>query len=293
VSATVLSAKPLLKERYAYLTEEVAHFDQQPRLDIIVLGDEPASRFYVQNVEKQGAKVGMAINIHRLSLETTQHELMNLIQQLNQDVSVHGIMIQKPLPSSMNEDEIVISIDPLKDVDGFHPINLGKIVLEKEGLVPCTPSAVLEMMDYYQIDPKGKHVVIIGRSNIVGKPLVNLLLQKSKQGNATVTVCHSQTPNIQEMTRQADILIVAIGKPKFVTASMIKQGAVVIDVGINEVIDTDNNSHYVGDVDYDNCLEISGFITPVPGGVGSVTTFLLLKNTIKAKELQEKAKIIY
>lgn len=293
MSATVLSAKPLLKERYAYLTEEVAHFDQQPRLDIIVLGDEPASRFYVQNVEKQGAKVGMAINIHRLSLETTQHELMNLIQQLNQDVSVHGIMIQKPLPSSMNEDEIVISIDPLKDVDGFHPINLGKIVLEKEGLVPCTPSAVLEMMDYYQIDPKGKHVVIIGRSNIVGKPLVNLLLQKSKQGNATVTVCHSQTPNMQEITRQADILIVAIGKPKFVTASMIKQGAVVIDVGINEVIDTDNNSHYVGDVDYDNCLEISGFITPVPGGVGSVTTFLLLKNTIKAKELQEKAKIIY
>jgi methylenetetrahydrofolate dehydrogenase (NADP+) / methenyltetrahydrofolate cyclohydrolase len=293
MSATILSAKPLLKERYAEMAEDVVHLKQKPRLDIIVLGDEPASRFYVQNVEKQCVKVGIIITVHRLSLETSQTVLLDLIRKLNLAPDVNGIMLQKPLPPNIDEYQIVMSIDPMKDVDGFHPINLGNIMLEKECLVPCTPAAVLEMIDYYRIDPKGKHVVIIGRSSIVGKPLANLLLQKTKLGNATVTVCHSQTPNLQEITCRADILIVAIGRPKFVTGNMIKKGATVIDVGINEVFDASNNPNYIGDVDYHECLEIAGAITPVPGGVGSVTTYQLLKNTLKAKVLQEKGKIIY
>jgi methylenetetrahydrofolate dehydrogenase (NADP+) / methenyltetrahydrofolate cyclohydrolase len=289
LSANILSAKPLLKDRYASLAREVERFVQKPRLDIIVLGDEPASRFYIQNVEKQAVKVGVQMILHRLTIQTTQQELLQLIHQLNEDANVNGIMLQKPLPLSLDADQVVMNIDPRKDVDGFHPINLGNIILEKEGLVPCTASAVLEMMEFYEINPTSKHVVIIGRSSIVGKPLANLLLQKDKMGNATVTVCHSKTENMKEITRQADILIVAIGKPKFVTSDMVKPGAIVIDVGINEVKERSDNTHYVGDVDFDNCLEIAHAITPVPGGVGSVTTYRLLKNTVKAKVSQEKA----
>ncbi len=290
MNTIILSAKPLLKEKYAALATEIEHLLVKPRLDIIVLGDEPASRFYVQNVEKQGAKVGIIINVHRLPIDTSQAELKQLVYQLNQDSQINGIMLQKPLPALIDEEQIVLAIDPSKDVDGLHPFNLGNIILENDGLIPCTPAAVLEMMDYYKIDPKGKHVVIIGRSCIVGKPLANLLLQKAKLGNATVSVCHSQTPNMQEITCQADILIVAIGKPKYVTHNMLKQGAIVLDVGINEVIDADSNASYVGDVDYHDCLDTAQAISPVPGGVGSVTTYRLLKNTLQAKDSQEKAK---
>jgi len=290
VSATVLSAKPLLKERYEQLAVQVQKLVQKPILSVIVLGDEPASRFYVQNVEKQGTKTGIIVQVHRLPIETTQTDLLQLIKRMNLDPGVNGIMLQKPFPSHIDEDEIVMAIEPSKDVDGFHPINLGNIMLEKDGLVPCTPAAVLEMMDFYGIHPHGKHVVIIGRSNIVGKPLANLLLQKKEIGNATVTVCHSQTRNMTEITRQADILIVAIGKPEFVTGDMLKYGSIVLDVGINEVLDHEGKPHYVGDVDYNSCVEIASAITPVPGGVGSVTTYRLLRNTFQAKESQEKTK---
>lgn len=290
MTATILSAKPLLKERYEQLAIEVQRMAQKPILAVIVLGDDPASRFYVQNVEKQGVKVGITVQVFRSPVETTQDELLQLIVQLNHDPGVNGIMLQKPLPSHIDEDQVVMTINPLKDVDGFHPINLGNIILEKDGLVPCTPAAVLEMMDYYQISPRGKHVVIIGRSSIVGKPLANLLLQKNKLGNATVTVCHSQTENLHQITLQADILIVAMGRAGFVTGDMVKQGAVVLDVGINEIVTDNGSTAYVGDVQYESCLETAGAITPVPGGVGSVTTYRLLKNTIKAKETQEKTK---
>ncbi|HNX00563.1 MAG TPA: bifunctional 5,10-methylenetetrahydrofolate dehydrogenase/5,10-methenyltetrahydrofolate cyclohydrolase [Candidatus Cloacimonadota bacterium] len=290
MSATVLSAKPLLKERYEQLAVQVQKLVQKPILSVIVLGDEPASRFYVQNVEKQGTKTGIIVQVHRLPIETTQTDLLQLIKRMNLDPGVNGIMLQKPFPSHIDEDEIVMAIEPSKDVDGFHPINLGNIMLEKDGLVPCTPAAVLEMMDFYGIHPHGKHVVIIGRSNIVGKPLANLLLQKKEIGNATVTVCHSQTRNMTEITRQADILIVAIGKPEFVTGDMLKYGSIVLDVGINEVLDHEGKPHYVGDVDYNSCVEIASAITPVPGGVGSVTTYRLLRNTFQAKESQEKTK---
>jgi methylenetetrahydrofolate dehydrogenase (NADP+)/methenyltetrahydrofolate cyclohydrolase len=275
-----LTAKPVIKEIYSKIKEEIFQKNYSPKLVIIFIGEDPSAAYYVRNLEKKGEKVGIKIQTKNFDSQISQIEFLNEIEKLNHDTTVHGIMIQKPLPSHLDEDEIVMTIDPQKDVDGFHPLNMGNLVLHREGFIPSTAAAVLEILRFYEIEVKGKNVVIIGRSNIVGKPLANLLLRKSEIGNATVTICHSRTKNIQEITQTADILIAAIGKPFFVTPDMIRENVVIIDVGINQIEDPERGYKYVGDVDFENCFEKASAITPVPGGVGSVTTALLLNNVL-------------
>ncbi len=277
-----LTAKPIIKQIYSNLIFEIEKFHLSPKLVIIIIGDDPASLYYIQNLEKKGNKVGIAVETKKLPASISMKILLNEIERLNKDGTVHGIMIQKPLPSHINESEIIMKLDPKKDMDAFHPLNIGNLVLNKEGFVPCTPAAVLEILSFYNIATEGKNIVIIGRSNIVGKPLANLLLRKSKTGNATVTICHSKTSNLKNVTRKADILIAAIGKALFVHSDMIKYNAIIIDVGVNQVEDAEKGYKYVGDVDYENCFEKASAITPVPGGVGSVTTAMLLKNVLIA-----------
>ncbi len=279
-----LIAKPLIKKIYADLQEEIEGFGVSPKLVILQIGDNPASEFYVQNLLKKSKKVGIEAELKKFDSSISQDIFLGEIKKLNNDDSVHGIMLQKPFPKDFNDDVITQTINPDKDVDGFHPMNLGNLLLGKDAFIPCTPQAVLEMLKFYNIQTTGKHVVILGRSNIVGKPLANLLLRKDETGNATVTVCHSRTQNLSEITRQADILIAAIGRARFVTKEMIRENAIIIDVGVN-LIKEDGKEKYVGDVDYDDCYEKSYLITPVPKGVGSVTTSLLLKNVVKAYKI--------
>jgi len=281
----ILKAKPLTKEKYKELKTEISQLGEPLVMKVIRLGEDPASAFYVQNILNQGKKLGVDVDLITLSGNTSQHDLVKLIEDFNNDDSVAGIMLQKPLPQHINETKINSLIKATKDVDGFHPENLGKLLLEQEGLFPCTATACLTMMEYYGIETSGKNIVIIGRSAIVGKPLANMLLRKDKTGNATVTVCHSRTKNIKDITKKADILIAAIGKANFVTQDFINNDCVVIDVGINEIIDTEGKASYVGDVDYHNVLDNVLAITPVPGGIGSVTTYELFKNLLKAKKI--------
>ncbi len=283
-----LLAKPLIKKIYADLKEEIENFKDSPKLVILQVGDNPASEFYVQNLLKKSKKVGIVAELVKFEKSINQDEFLKKIKQLNNDPNVHGIMLQKPFPKEFNDDVITQTINPNKDVDGFHPMNLGNLLLGKDSFIPCTPQAVLEMLKFYNIKTEGVHIVVLGRSNIVGKPLANLLLRKDETGNATVTVCHSRTKNLSEITKQADILIAAIGKARFVKQSMIKKNAIVIDVGVNQ-IEEDGKQIYVGDVDFNDCYDRSLLITPVPKGVGSVTTSLLLKNVVRAyKILKEK-----
>ncbi len=286
--AEILRARPVLKEIYARIRDNILLFERQPRLEIILIGQDPAAEYYVDNLQKKGDQNGIKVNLLRLPVKVGQQEIENLIVELNGNTDIDGIMLQKPLPEHL--DEIVINslIDPEKDVDGFHPVNLGKLVLEQPGLIPCTAQAVIAILKFYQIETTGKHVVILGRSNIVGKPLGLLLLSKNDFGNATVTICHSRTENLASITREADILIAAIGKPGFVKPDMIKENAVVIDVGTNQVSDVEKGSIYVGDVDTEAVQNKASAITPVPGGVGSVTTALLLSNVITAAKLKMK-----
>lgn len=284
-----LTAKPIIKQIYSNLKSDIEKFHLSPKLVIIIIGNDPASLYYVQNLEKRGNKIGIAVETKKLPASISMKKLLNEIECLNKDGTVHGIMIQKPLPSHVNESEIIMKLDPKKDMDAFHPLNMGNLVLDKEGFVPCTPAAVLEILSFYNIATEGKNIVIIGRSNIVGKPLANLLLRKNKTGNATVTICHSKTSDLGNVTGKADILIAAIGKALFVHSDMIKHNAIIIDVGVNQVKDAEKGYKYVGDVDYENCLEKASAITPVPGGVGSVTTAMLLKNVLLAcKNLSQK-----
>lgn len=279
-----LLAKPLIKQIYADLKGEIETFGSSPKLVILQIGDNPASEFYVQNLLKKSKKVGIDAELKKFENTISQDEFLQEIKRLNQDENVHGIMLQKPFPKTFNDDIITQTINPNKDVDGFHPMNLGNLLLGKDAFIPCTPQAVLEMLRFYQIKTEGKHIVVLGRSNIVGKPLANLLLRKDETGNATVTICHSRTKNLPDITKQADILIAAIGRAKFVKNDMIKENAVVIDVGVN-LINEDGKDKYVGDVDFEGCYEKSLLITPVPKGVGSVTTSLLLKNVVKAYKI--------
>jgi methylenetetrahydrofolate dehydrogenase (NADP+) / methenyltetrahydrofolate cyclohydrolase len=279
-----LRAKPMIKKIYAEIREEIDAKNLSPRLDVIILGEDPASLYYVQNLQKKGEKIGIEVNALNLDPKLSQENLLAKIDEMNNNPKVSGVMLQKPLPNHLNETEIVNAINPKKDVDGFHPVNMGKLVLDEPGFVPCTPAACIEMMKFYEIETSGKNVVIIGRSNIVGKPLANLLLRKDKYANATVTVCHSRTQNLAEISKQADILISAIGIPFFVKEGMIKKDAIVIDVGVNQIEDVEKGFRYVGDVDYEACFEKSSEITPVPGGVGSVTTSMLLKNVLIASQ---------
>jgi len=277
-----LIAKPIIKEIYAQLKAELKKSIYLPNLAIILIGDDPAALFYAKNLEKKGAKIRMNVTTYKFADNIQQKNLLDEIELLNEDDTINGIIVQKPLPGHLDESEIILKIDPNKDVDAFHPFNMGNLVLDGEGFIPSTAAAVLEILKFYDIEVSGKNVVILGRSHIVGIPLANLLLRKSKIGNATVTVCHSYTNNLPEITKRADILIAAIGKPFFVKSNMIKENAIIIDVGINLIQDAKNKSKYVGDVDFDDCLEKALLITPVPGGVGSVTTAMLLKNVVYA-----------
>lgn len=249
-----------------------------PGLAVIIVGEDPASKVYVSNKHKACEELGIYSEVIRLPENVSKQELLERIEQLNNDKIIHGILVQLPLPSHIKADEkeIMNRINPDKDVDGFHPINVGKLGIGEEFLVPCTPHGCIKMLELAQIPISGKRAVIIGRSNIVGKPMFNLLLAR----NATVTVCHSRTENLAEITRQADILVAAIGKPRFVTKDMVKHGAVVIDVGINRIAE----KKLVGDVDFEQVKEVAGAITPVPGGVGLLTIAMLLHNTVKAAQ---------
>lgn len=267
------------------LTDEVADFiennGETPHLAAILVGENPASEVYVRNKQQACQRVAIESSLHRLSAETTQEELLTLIGKLNRDRTVHGILVQLPLPKQIDENRILSAVSPLKDVDAFHPENVGRMVQGRPRFLPCTPHGVVQLLVRNNIEIAGRHVVVVGRSDIVGKPVAIMLVQKGY--DATVTICHSRTPNLAEITRQADILIVAIGRPKFITATMIKPGAAVIDVGINRT-----EAGLVGDVDFDGAQEVAGHLTPVPGGVGPMTITMLLRNTLTAAREQQE-----
>jgi methylenetetrahydrofolate dehydrogenase (NADP+)/methenyltetrahydrofolate cyclohydrolase len=261
----------------------------QPGLAVVLIGEDPASQVYVGMKVKKCNELGILSDKRVLDKDATMGEVLALIDELNKDPKINGILVQSPPPPQIDEEKVVAAIDPAKDVDCFHAQNVGKMLIGKrDGFLPCTPYGVMVLLERSGVDPCGKHAVIIGRSNIVGKPMMALLVQKEAGANATVTCVHSRTPNIAELTRQADILIAAIGKPEFVTADMVKDGAVVVDVGINRVDDPTAKRGYklVGDVKYDEVAEKASKITPVPGGVGPMTIAMLMQNTIKACKMQ-------
>jgi methylenetetrahydrofolate dehydrogenase (NADP+)/methenyltetrahydrofolate cyclohydrolase len=256
---------------------------QVPGLVAILVGDNPASKVYVNSKSKACNEVGFISAIEKLDENITQSELIQIINSYNENKNYHGILVQLPLPKHINESEIINSISPLKDVDGFHPISVGNLVIGNDTFAPCTPAGIQELLKRYKIETKGKHVVVVGRSNIVGKPIAIMLLQKKENANSIVTICHSAA-DIAIYTKQADILIAALGVPNFIKLEMIKLNAVVIDVGINRIEDKNSPKGYriVGDVDYENVAPSTSYITPVPGGVGPMTIAMLLKNTLKA-----------
>ena len=279
--ATILQGKEVAASIRAELAEEVKKLKKQgitPGLTVVLVGDDPASHSYVRGKEKGCAEVGIRSEIILKEASTTEEELVGIIQDLNQNPNVHGILVQLPLPSHISETAIIEAIHPSKDVDGFHPISVGNMVIGNKTLLPCTPHGVIELIKRTGTEIAGKHAVVIGRSNIVGKP-VALLLQKE---NATVTMCHSRTQNLQEFTQKADILVVATGKAHMIGKEHVKPGAVVIDVGVNRI----ETGKLVGDVKFDEVQEVAGYITPVPGGVGPMTITMLLKNTVIAAKAQ-------
>jgi methylenetetrahydrofolate dehydrogenase (NADP+)/methenyltetrahydrofolate cyclohydrolase len=258
-----------------------------PGLSVVLVGDDPASSVYVHSKEKACIEAGMHGVTIRRPATTTQAELLALVDELNADPTVHGILVQMPLPKQIDPDAIVRRIRPDKDVDGFHPVNVGKLLIgERDGFAPCTPAGVQELLIRSGVDTKGKDCVIIGRSNIVGKPMASLLMQNGPGGNATVTICHSHTRDLVAHTRRADIVIAALGRPREITGDMLKPGAVVIDVGISRVPDASHQKGYriVGDVDFESARRVASLITPVPGGVGPMTIAMLLRNTVRAAE---------
>lgn len=277
----IIDGKELAKKIRANLKmecDELKNKKINPKLAVIMLGDDPASKVYVRNKSKACEDVGIEYKEYLLNTNTTQKELIKLIEELNQDKTINGILLQSPIPANLDINEAFRTISPQKDVDGFNPVNVGKLVLNQDTFVSCTPYGIMKMFEEYNIDLNGKNVVILGRSNIVGKPLMNCCLNK----NATVTICHSKTQNLAEKAREADILISAIGKAQFVTADMVKENAVIIDVGINRL----ENGKITGDVDFENVKEKASYITPVPGGVGPMTIAMLMNNVIKAAKRQ-------
>jgi methylenetetrahydrofolate dehydrogenase (NADP+)/methenyltetrahydrofolate cyclohydrolase len=259
----------------------------RPGLAVILVGDDPASQVYVRMKGKACEEAGMHSVTMRLDASTSQEELLTQIDALNADPTIHGILVQMPVPTQINAEAVVRRIRPEKDVDGFHPINVGKVFIgERDGFSPATPAGVQQLLMRSSVEIAGKHCVIIGRSNIVGKPMASLMIQNAPGGNATVTICHSRTRNLAEYAKRADILIVAIGRPRMVTADMVKAGAVVVDVGVNRVEDSGAKKGYalVGDVDFEGVRKVASKITPVPGGVGPMTIAMLLSNTVRAAE---------
>ena len=275
--AVLIDGKELAKKIRMELKDEVTELrakEINPKLAVIMVGDDKASKVYVKNKSKACEEIGIEYEEFLMDSNTTMQELLDLIENLNNREDIHGILLQSPIPKNLDINQDFNKIDFRKDVDGFHPINVGKLSIGEDCFISCTPFGVTKMLEEYNIDVQGKNVVIIGRSNIVGKPLIQCMLKK----NGTVTVCHSKTQNIKEITKNADILIAALGKAKFVTADMVKEGAVIIDVGINR----NDDGKLVGDVDFENVKEKASYITPVPGGVGPMTIAMLMTNVVKA-----------
>lgn len=285
----IIDGKKIAENIYSQLEKEIIEFKKKGNiitLAVIIVGENAASKIYVSNKKKICEKIGINSQIFHLYNETTEENLLNLIRKLNIDPKINGILVQLPLPKHINEKKIIEQIDPIKDVDGFHYNNIGKLVTHNAYsdymLLPCTPAGVMELLNFENINLSGKHCVIINRSNIVGKPLSMLMLKL----DATVTICHSKTQNLKAICQSADVIVSAVGKINFITKDMVKSGAVLIDVGINR----DENGKVCGDVDFKNVKDISSFITPVPGGVGPMTISMLMKNTVKAFNLQLKLK---
>lgn len=282
--ATIIDGKQLAKKIRENLKLECEELKEQginPKLAVIMVGDNPASKVYVRNKSRACNKVGIEYQEYLLPENATQKELLELIKKLNQDKEINGILLQSPLPQHLNINEAFKTITYSKDVDGFTPVSVGKLCIGEDTFISCTPYGVIKMFEEYNIDLKGKNVVILGRSNIVGKPLIQCCLQK----DATVTVCHSKTKNLSEYTKKADVIIAAIGKAKFLTEDMVKDGVVIIDVGINR----QDDGKLVGDVDFENVSKKASYITPVPGGVGPMTIAMLMNNVIKAAKEQQKS----
>ena len=278
MTARIIDGKSIAKELRESLAPRVAALKEQgitPGLTVIVVGDDPASAIYVRNKERACVKLGMNSQVLRFPAETTQEEILNTVRLLNQDDSVHGILVQLPLPRHIDEQAVLRAIDPDKDVDGFHAMNAGRLMNGEPGFVACTPKGVMRLLEVSGVELDGKNAVVVGRSNIVGKPMALLLLQK----NCTVTIAHSHTKDLTAVTRSADILVVAVGRAGFITGDMIKPGAAVMDVGINRV-----DGKVVGDVDFESAKEVASCITPVPGGVGAMTIAMLMENTVEAAE---------
>ena len=278
MTARIIDGKSIAKELRESLAPRVAALKEQgitPGLSVIVVGDDPASAIYVRNKERACVKLGMNSQVLRFPAETTQEEILNTVRLLNQDDSVHGILVQLPLPRHIDEQAVLRAIDPDKDVDGFHAMNAGRLMNGEPGFVACTPKGVMRLLEVSGVELDGKNAVVVGRSNIVGKPMALLLLQK----NCTVTIAHSHTKDLAAVTHSADILVVAVGRAGFITGDMIKPGAAVMDVGINRV-----DGKVAGDVDFDSAKEVASCITPVPGGVGAMTIAMLMENTVEAAE---------
>jgi len=284
----ILSGKELAEKMRQEMKSEIdelkTHHNLVPGLAVVLIGDNPASLSYVKGKEKACVQVGILSREYKFDADYKEEQLLKLIRELNNDPSIHGILVQLPLPDHINEEKILYAIDPTKDVDGFHPVNIGKMMIGAPSFLPCTPHGIQQLLLRNNIEISGKHVVIVGRSNIVGKPLAMILVQKNPGANATVTMCHTRTKNMAELTRLADILVVAAGRPHTVNADMVKQGTVVIDVGVNRVEDKTKKRGYrlIGDVEFDEVSEKASAISPVPGGVGPMTITMLLHNTIQS-----------
>ena len=295
MSAEIIDGKRISSEIKGNLKEKLEDLKKKgivPGLAAVLVGDNPASQVYVNMKAKACEEVGIYSEVFRYPQEFSESDLLKKIEELNQKGSTHGILVQFPTPEQISEEKVILAIDPKKDVDGFHPFNAGMMLAGKPSFLPCTPLGIQELLMRSGNDPGGKHVVILGRGSLVGRPLAPMLFQKAKGANATVTICHTATKDLANLTKQADILIAAVGKAKFVTADMVKPGVVVIDVGTNRIEDPSTKSGYrlVGDVDFDSVKEVAKAITPVPGGVGPMTIAMLLSNTVKACEIQTKTR---
>ncbi len=291
MSANIIDGAKIAADVRAEVAEDVSAFSQQhgfvPHLAVVLVGEDPASRVYVRNKHRAASEAGMTTSDVTMSASTSQEDLIAEVRRLGEDSNVHGILVQLPLPDHLDQYPVIETIDPLKDVDALHPFNVGLLSQGRERFAPATPAGIREMLIRDGHDPAGKHVVVVGRSEIVGKPVASILVQKQSGANATVTVCHSRTADMPSITRQADILVAAIGQPLYITGDMVREGAVVIDVGINRIDAPERKRGYrlVGDVDFDSVSKKVAAITPVPGGVGPMTIAMLLRNTLKAATL--------
>ncbi len=292
-AARLLLGKPVaeaIREEVRKGVEALGRRGIQPGLAVVRVGEDPASEVYVKSKQKTAKELGMHSVHHHLPETCTEKRLLNLVNKLNEDPRIHGILVQLPLPKQIDGDKVLLAIDPMKDVDGFHPFNVGRMLIGEPAFLPCTPAGVQRLLMHYKMDVSGKHVVIVGRSNIVGKPLAAILMQKAEGANATVTVAHSRTKKLTAITQSADVLVAAIGVPEFIKGRHVREGAVVIDVGVNRIPDLSRKSgaRLVGDCHHATCARKAKAITPVPGGIGPMTIALLMQNTLRAADLRGK-----